>query len=72
MTFTAIASQTTNQIEALPELTLEVFLRLPELDESYELINGEAVKKMSPKFFHSQLTSAFWVEFSAWDREGGN
>jgi Uma2 family endonuclease len=66
MTFTAISSQTTNQMESLPELTLEAFLRLPESDESYELINGKAVKKMSPKFFHSQLTSAFWVELSAW------
>jgi Uma2 family endonuclease len=66
MTFTAIADKITDRTESIVELTLEAFLKLPELDESYELIDGEAIKKMSPKFFHSQLTSTFWVELSAW------
>lgn len=70
MTSTAIAPKITDQ-EAVPKLTLEAFLRLPESDESYELINGEAVKKMSPKFFHSRLTSAFWCELSGWADEVG-
>lgn len=52
--------------EAIPKLTLEQFLNLPENDESYELIDGEAIKKMSPKFFHSSLTTVFWAEISGW------
>lgn len=54
-----------------PKMTLEQFLSLPENDESYELIDGEAIKKMSPKFFHSSLTTAFWVEISGWCNERG-
>ncbi|MFM7602264.1 MAG: hypothetical protein ACKO7R_13875 [Pseudanabaena sp.] len=45
--------------ESIPKLTLEQFLSLPENDESYELIDGEAIKKVSPKFFHSSLTTVF-------------
>jgi Uma2 family endonuclease len=52
--------------EVKPKLTLEEFLKLPDIDESYELVEGEAIKKMSPKFFHSSLTTVFWVELSAW------
>ncbi|BAZ39338.1 hypothetical protein NIES4101_52900 [Calothrix sp. NIES-4101] len=33
------------------QLTLEEFLALPEGDIIYELINGEALPKMSPKRF---------------------
>jgi Uma2 family endonuclease len=52
--------------ETLQNLTLEQFLNLPETDESYELVDGVAIKKMSPKFFHSRLTSSFWSELSGW------
>jgi len=52
--------------ESKQNLTLEQFLNLPETDESYELIDGEAIKKMSPKFFHSRLTSSFFAELSGW------
>lgn len=52
--------------ESIPQMTLEQFLSLPENDESYELLDGEAIKKMSPKFFHSSLTTVFWVEISGW------
>jgi len=54
--------------ESIPKLTLEQFLSLPENDESYELIDGEAIKKVSPKFFHSSLTTVFWAELSGWSR----
>jgi len=52
--------------EIRQKLTLEQFLRLPEFDESFELVDGEVVLKMSPKFFHSRLTSVFWSELSSW------
>ncbi|MFO0000143.1 MAG: Uma2 family endonuclease, partial [bacterium] len=47
-------------------LTLAEFLCLPEVDGSSELVDGEVIKKMSPKFFHSRLTSTIWLELSAW------
>ncbi|MFM5983503.1 MAG: Uma2 family endonuclease, partial [Sphaerospermopsis kisseleviana] len=40
------------------QLTLEEFLNLAEEDITYELVNGEAIPKMSPKRFHSRLTIA--------------
>ncbi|WP_271252475.1 Uma2 family endonuclease [Pseudanabaena sp. Chao 1811] len=52
--------------QVIPKLTLDEFLSLPENDESYELVDGEAIKKVSPKFFHSSLTTVFWVDLSAW------
>lgn len=52
--------------EPIQKLTLEQFLNLPEADESFELIDGEAIKKMSPKYFHSSLTTMFWIEISGW------
>jgi len=35
------------------KLTLEEFLALPEGDVTCELVNGQAVPKVSPKFFHA-------------------
>jgi Uma2 family endonuclease len=55
-----------NDPEAIQKLTLEQFLNLPDVDESYELVEGEAIKKISPKFFHSRLTASFWTELSSW------
>ena len=55
-----------NDSEVIQKLTLEQFLNLPDIDESYELVEGEAIKKMSPKFFHSRLTASFWAELSSW------
>lgn len=40
------------------QLTLEEFLNLSpgEGDTTYELVDGQAIPKMSPKFFHAKLT----------------
>ena len=70
MTSIVIAKNITNS-ETQPKLTLEEFLKLPDLDESYELVEGEAIKKMSPKFFHSRLTASFWSELSSWSNDSG-
>ncbi|MBW4507647.1 MAG: Uma2 family endonuclease [Scytonematopsis contorta HA4267-MV1] len=40
------------------QLTLEEFFALPESDITYELVDGQAQPKMSPKRFHSRLTLA--------------
>ena len=42
-------NDTVNDLEVKQLLTLEEFLQLPDVDESYELIEGSAIKKMSPK-----------------------
>ncbi|BAY25056.1 hypothetical protein NIES2100_48560 [Calothrix sp. NIES-2100] len=49
------------KLEANNQLTLQEFLNLPpgEGDITYELVDGQAIPKMSPKFFHSKLTHAF-------------
>ncbi|MEH2308728.1 Uma2 family endonuclease [Nostoc sp.] len=47
-------------LQAKNQLTLQEFLNLPpgEGDITYELVNGQAIPKMSPKKFHSKLTRA--------------
>lgn len=42
-------------------LTLQDFLALPDDDTALELIDGRAVPKMSPKFFHSTVQAALWL-----------
>ncbi|BAY98138.1 hypothetical protein NIES37_20860 [Tolypothrix tenuis PCC 7101] len=48
-------------LQAHNQLTLQEFLNLPpgEGDVTYELVDGQAIPKMSPKKFHSKLTRAF-------------
>ncbi|MEH1837222.1 MAG: Uma2 family endonuclease [Nostoc sp.] len=45
-------------LQAKNQLTLQEFLNLPpgEGDITYELFDGQAIPKMSPKFFHAKLT----------------
>ena len=47
-------------LQAKNQLTLQEFLNLSpgEGDITYELIDGQAIPKMSPKKFHSKLTRA--------------
>ncbi|NEO99867.1 MAG: Uma2 family endonuclease [Symploca sp. SIO2E9] len=53
-------AQTQNQ------LTLAEFLALPESDVTYELLEGEAVPKMSPKRFHSALQRTLLLIIYQW------
>ena len=39
----------------LHDLTLEQFLALPERETAFELVDGRAIAKVSPKYFHSSL-----------------
>jgi Uma2 family endonuclease len=45
---------------AAPPLTLAAFLALPQSETALELINGQAIRKISPKRFHSRLTVALY------------
>ncbi len=55
------------------QLTLEEFLNLPpgEGDITYELVDGQAIPKMSPKKFHSTLTRSFLFLIYGWCEEKG-
>lgn len=50
----------------LTNLTLEQFWTLPEGETAYELIDGQAIPKVSPKYFHSSLQRAMLRLFDAW------
>lgn len=49
-------------------LTLSEFLALPDEDITYELIEGKAVPKMSPKRFHSLVTSSLFLLLNEWNQ----
>lgn len=50
------------------QLSLQEFLNLPpgEGDITYELVEGKARAKMSPKFFHSKLTRTLLYILDQW------
>ncbi|MBE9166621.1 Uma2 family endonuclease [Pleurocapsales cyanobacterium LEGE 06147] len=52
-------------------LTLQEFFELPESDRPYELINGQAIPKMSPKFFHSRLQKTLLLLLDRWAKNRG-
>ena len=55
------------------KLTLQEFLNLPpgEGDITYELVDGQAIPKMSPKKFHSKLTRALLNLIEKWCENKG-
>ena len=53
-------------LQTKKQLTLEEFLALPEGDVTYELVDGEAIPKMSPKKFHSRLTRVLLQLLDEW------
>lgn len=52
-------------------LTLKEFLAMPKSDITYELLEGEAIPKMSPKRFHSAVQKALLRLIEEWCRETG-
>jgi Uma2 family endonuclease len=66
-----VIEKAATESEVKQKLTLEHFLQLSDLDGSYELWEGVAIKKMSPKFFHSRLTASFGSDLSAWAKGFG-
>lgn len=53
-------------------LTLSEFLALPDEDITYELKEGKAIPKMSPKRFHSRLTSSLFLLLNEWNQTQEN
>lgn len=53
------------------KLTLQEFLSLPAEDVYYEFVDGYAVPKVSPKFFHSTLQAALLLLISSWCKGKG-
>lgn len=53
------------------QLTLEEFLALSEMDVNYEFVDGQAIAKVSPKYFHSTLQAAFIILIRAWCKGKG-
>ncbi len=53
------------------DLTLEEFWALPEEETAFELVDGEAIPKVSPKYFHSTLQKALLMLIHAWCRGQG-
>ncbi len=55
------------------KLTLQEFLNLPpgEGDITYELVDGQAIPKMSPKKFHSTLTRSLLFLIYGWCEDKG-
>lgn len=55
------------------KLTLDEFLALPEGqgDVTYELVDGQAVAKVSPKAFHSALQAALIILLRVWCKGKG-
>jgi Uma2 family endonuclease len=53
------------------KLTLEEFLALPEGDVNYEFVEGQAVPKVSPKYFHSTLQLTLGSLLRAWCKGKG-
>ena len=53
------------------KLTLQQFLALSEADVNYEFVDGYAVPKVSPKYFHSTLQVALGLLFRKWGKGKG-
>lgn len=53
------------------KLTLDEFLSLPEGETAYELINGEAIPKVSPQRFHSRTCLALIRNLENWTLSRG-
>lgn len=48
------------------DLTLEEFWALPEGETAHELVDGQAIPKVSPKEFHSMLALALTNMLARW------
>ncbi len=59
-------------IQATKKLSVEEFLALPGGDVAQELIEGQAVPKMSPKRFHAGVQKALLILMDIWAKKRGH
>jgi Uma2 family endonuclease len=59
-------------IQSNRKLTVEEFFTLSVSDVAYELIEGQAVTKMSPKRFHAGIQKALLILMDAWAKNRGH
>ena len=52
-------------------LTVQEFFELPERDRPLELVDGQAIPKMSPKSFHSAVQAALITLLQSWGQGKG-
>ena len=58
-------------VSSTTKLTIEEFWKLPEGDRPYEFVDGHAIAKMSPKFFHSRLQKTLLFILDSWAQNKG-
>ncbi len=58
-------------IQSAKKLTIEEFFALSVSDVAYELIEGQAIPKMSPKRFHAGVQKALLILMDAWAENKG-
>ena len=58
-------------VSSTTKLTIEEFWELPEGDRPYELVDGQAIIKMSPKFFHARLQKTLLFILDSWAQNKG-
>ena len=58
-------------IQSTRKLTVEEFFALSVSDVAYELIEGQAISKMSPKRFHAGVQKALLMLMDAWAENKG-
>ncbi len=58
-------------VRSTTKLTIQEFFALPEGDRPYELVDGQAITKMSPKSFHSAIQAALIILLQSWCRQRG-
>ena len=58
-------------VTSTTKLTLQEFFNLPEVDRPLELIDGQAIPKMSPKSFHSAVQAALIILLQSWSQGKG-
>ena len=58
-------------VTSTKSLTLQQFFELDEGDRPYELVDGQAIPKMSPKFFHARLQKTLLLILDSWAKNQG-
>ncbi len=58
-------------VSSTTKLTIQEFFELTEGDRPYEFVDGQAIAKMSPKFFHSRLQKTLLFILDSWAENRG-